>query len=343
MLAMFSGGLNAASEPAQQTRASTFMEYTVSGNTLLKRTLLERIVYPASRRTEGYRRCGEGASSAGAGLSRCWLSYRIRRHPRTGREGWRGTPAGHGRQNRAFAHHRIALLTRLARLRGGAVTPPPAASRKWISADGIGTINRASPDRSVTPVLRAGQTPGMVEVELKVKDEVPLHGALEVNNLNTADTTPDTRMGRCATTISGKSLQCLGAVSNRRRKIPKKSGVRWHLRHAVSGRQQQTRFYAVNSSSDVATVSDLAVIGDGNIYGVRAVFPFAAQANFFHSLTLGADYKDFNESVALQGPDTLNTPISYLPFSLVRGHEPQRGRSQHALRCGHDVLAAWCG
>ena len=103
-------------------------------------------------------------------------------------------------------------------------------------------INRASPDRSVAPVLRAGKTPGMVEVELKVKDEVPLHGALEVNNRNTADTTSTRVLG----SLRYDNLwQKFHSVSVQYQTAPENTdeveGVRRHLRHAISGRQQQAR------------------------------------------------------------------------------------------------------
>ena len=52
----------------------------------------------------------------------------------------------------------------------------------------LGDINRRSRDRTVTPVLRAGRTPGTVDVELKVQDSLPAHGTVEVNDRYTADT-----------------------------------------------------------------------------------------------------------------------------------------------------------
>jgi hemolysin activation/secretion protein len=74
--------------------------------------------------------------------------------------------------------------------------------------------------------------------------------------------------------------------------------------------------YAVVSKSDVSAVGDVNIIGNGEIYGVRFIHPLPALENFSHSLTLGADYKDFQETTALQGADSFNTPISYLPFTL---------------------------
>ena len=66
-------------------------------------------------------------------------------------------------------------------------------------------------------------------------------------------------------------------------------------------------FYAVDTASDVSTVGDINVIGSGRIYGVRYVRPLSSDSAFFHSVTLGYDYKDFDESIG----ESLQTPISY--------------------------------
>ena len=45
----------------------------------------------------------------------------------------------------------------------------------------LSELGGQSVDRKVQPVLRAGDTPGTLEVDLKVKDELPLHGRVELN------------------------------------------------------------------------------------------------------------------------------------------------------------------
>ena len=75
-------------------------------------------------------------------------------------------------------------------------------------------------------------------------------------------------------------------------------------------------FYAVHSESDTAAVGTLAVIGKGNVFGARAIVPLPAMTQYTHNLTFGVDFKDFSESILLQGADSLNTPISYVPWSI---------------------------
>src|SRR6202000_2137834 len=52
----------------------------------------------------------------------------------------------------------------------------------------IVSLNRW-PDRRVTPALRAGVTPGTVDVDLNVEDTLPLHGSIELNNRQSPSTT----------------------------------------------------------------------------------------------------------------------------------------------------------
>ncbi|MEQ8660941.1 MAG: ShlB/FhaC/HecB family hemolysin secretion/activation protein, partial [Gammaproteobacteria bacterium] len=56
---------------------------------------------------------------------------------------------------------------------------------------------------------------------------------------------------------------------------------------------------------------------DGIIGGARATLPLPPLGRFYHSLTLGGDYKDFGESIELLGADTLNTPINYHMWSAL--------------------------
>ncbi|KAJ8134985.1 hypothetical protein OY671_011802, partial [Metschnikowia pulcherrima] len=52
----------------------------------------------------------------------------------------------------------------------------------------MGDVNRSA-DSRVTPVSRASQTPGRVDVDLSVEDESPLHALSDVNNRYNANTT----------------------------------------------------------------------------------------------------------------------------------------------------------
>jgi hemolysin activation/secretion protein len=176
-------------------------------------------------------------------------------------------------------------------------------------------LNRRSSDRRVTPVLRAGKTPGTLEVDLKVKDELPLHGSFELNGRNSANTT---RTRAVANLRYDNLWQKQHSASLTYQTSPEDTDEVqvWALTYArpIGEGHNRLAVYGVNSESNVASVGSTNVIGNGKIVGVRAIFPFEATRNYNHSVSLGVDYKKFDESVLL-GADTIDTPISYLPWT----------------------------
>ena len=178
----------------------------------------------------------------------------------------------------------------------------------------LNALNQATGDRQVTPVLRPGTTPGTLEVDLQVKDEFPLHGDLTLNDRYTPDTT---RLRLNASLRYDNLWQKEHSLAINYQVSPQDPGevqvFSGTYLFRIPDSDKLLTFYGVVSESDVAAVGTLAVIGQGTMAGVRGTIPLTAQEDYFHSLTLGADYKDFDESVLL-GADTLNTPIDYLSF-----------------------------
>jgi hemolysin activation/secretion protein len=175
----------------------------------------------------------------------------------------------------------------------------------------------AAADRRVTPVLRPGRTPGKVEAELKVDDRLPLHASVEVNDRHSANT----RRLRASANLRYDNLWQRGhSLALGVQVAPADAGestVFSATYVAPLGRGDYLAAYAVHSESDVAAVGDVNVLGQGDILGLRWIRPLRPRPGYSHSLTLGVDYKDFRENVTLQGADSVNTPISYLPFSLA--------------------------
>ncbi|MBS4053126.1 MAG: ShlB/FhaC/HecB family hemolysin secretion/activation protein [Methylomonas sp.] len=174
-----------------------------------------------------------------------------------------------------------------------------------------------SQDRTVAPILRAGETPGTLEVDLKVKDELPLHGKVEVNARNTANTS------RLRTIISmhyDNLWQKFHSASFMYQTAPENNEevevlVGSYVLPVIDD-SKRLALYAVSSSStsQIASAGALSIIGTGDIYGARLVMPMSGSKTYNHTATLGVDYKDFKEDLALLGADSLKTPISYLPF-----------------------------
>ena len=81
--------------------------------------------------------------------------------------------------NRYFSDENI--LSKLPSLRPGRLLYEPNVQKE------LDLIN-ANPDRQVTPVLKPGKDADTADLELKVKDRLPLHGRLEGDNRGTSDT-----------------------------------------------------------------------------------------------------------------------------------------------------------
>jgi hemolysin activation/secretion protein len=183
----------------------------------------------------------------------------------------------------------------------------------------LGKLAGESADRKVTPVMRAGRTPGTVEVDLAVEDELPLHGGVELNGRNSVNTS---RLRTIGTLRYDNLWQRFHSASLQYQVAPENPD---HLQAWAGTYVMPLEFLdarlalygiGLDSSSDVTSAGALSVVGTGSIYGLRLVKPFSGSKGFTHSVTLGWDYKDFGQSINLLGADTQNTPISYSPFQL---------------------------
>lgn len=183
----------------------------------------------------------------------------------------------------------------------------------------LAALNKRSPDRTITPVLRPGRGPGAVEVELKVDDTLPLHGALEINDQYTRDTTR-TRLNASLRYDNlwqrehsvGLSFQISPEDPN---EVKVLSGT-YLFRPDVA--DLLVAIYGVKSDSDVSTLGGdsgaVGVIGNGGIVGARVIKPLTRIGSVYHNLTVGLDYKDFSDAISPDAGGGFETPISYTKF-----------------------------
>jgi hemolysin activation/secretion protein len=174
-----------------------------------------------------------------------------------------------------------------------------------------------SADRRVTPVLRPGREPGKLEVELKVADRFPLHGSVELNDRYSANTTRLRLAGNVRWDNLWQKDHSVGISYQTAPLEPQESSAISATYSIPLASGNYLAGYWVHTDSNVASLGTLGVIGKGDIYGMRWVYPLRAAEGFSHSLTLGPDYKSFGQTVALQGADSFNTPITYLPFTVA--------------------------
>ncbi len=184
----------------------------------------------------------------------------------------------------------------------------------------VAALGKQSVDRQITPIFRAGSTPGKTEVELRVVDTLPLHGSLQVHNDNPESTTrtrviASLRYDNLWQRFHSASLQYQISPED-----PDEVQV-WSGTYVMPTGWADTRLamYGVGISSNTrlaTSIGGLTVVGTGAIYGARLIKPLAALETYHHSLIFGFDYKDFGQGITVQGQDEDSTPISYTAFQI---------------------------
>ncbi|HAN54713.1 MAG TPA: ShlB/FhaC/HecB family hemolysin secretion/activation protein [Betaproteobacteria bacterium] len=304
------------------------MEYQVAGNTVLPNLAIEEAVYPWL----GESKTIDDIDHARASLEQ---AYRDAGYltvlvdiPEQQVEGGIVTlqvTEGKVARTRVVGSHYFSqgrILAKTPELAEGSVPHFPAMQKQ------IASVN-TTPDRRVTPVLKPGKTPGTIDVDLNVDDKLPVHGSLELNNRYSANTSPwrlsgMVRYDNLWQREHSLALQYQVAPEN----VAQSNVLSATYVMPLGTRGNMLALYAVRSRSNVAVLGDLSVLGNGNIYGVREILPLPSTARLFHSFTLGADYKDFLESLVLQGADSYKTPISYLAFVLGYSATLQQASAQ---------------
>ena len=174
------------------------------------------------------------------------------------------------------------------------------------------------PDRKVTPSLRAGATPGTVDVDLTVEDHAPLHGSLELNNRYSANTT-ELRLNGMIRYDNlfqlGHSLSVSYQVAPENPADAKVFSASY-LARVPDWDTVSFLFYGVSQDSDVNSLGSMDVAGKGQVIGSRAVVTLPGEEGFFHTLSTGIDYKNFHEAVTV-GSGGYDTPITYYPITTT--------------------------
>lgn len=195
--------------------------------------------------------------------------------------------------------------------------------------------NQKNRDLKVVPVITQGPTEESIDVELSVADEAPLHGGISVSNYNTESTTP-TRLsmelsyGNLWQADHEFGLQAQTSPENEEE--VKVLAASYTM--PISDKGAKLAMYAVSSDSEIAAVTDVNVLGEGAIFGVRYVDPFLQSGRAVHSYSVGFDYKDFDENLLLKDDTSLKTPISYMSWSALYNYYGQKDMLITAFNTG---------
>jgi len=186
--------------------------------------------------------------------------------------------------------------------------------------DQITALNSRSADRQVTPELKPGTVPGTIDVALDVKDKLPLHGGIELSNRYSRDTKPlrlqanlkyDDLWGL------GHSISAFYSVAPERRSDAEVyvgsygAPITNDLRLDVTG---------LKSNSDVATVGDTNVLGNGWSVTAALTRTLKGGPGLYHRVSVSVAYKDFKEDTTFADPKgnvgVSKAPIHYVPISV---------------------------
>lgn len=201
----------------------------------------------------------------------------------------------------------------------------------------LGTVN-GNPDLKVAPVLKPGTEPGTVDLELKVKDRLPVHGKLDADNRGPITTPQDRLLAEIQHTnlFGGDEILTVntvqtptdwGAVQNYGASFV--YPVKWpdHLL-AVYGSHSQSNSVLAGSAISLGGGSDVKIAGNSTVGGFRYIFPIFSGGTNTHQLSVGVDYKQLAASEASfpdGGTAVVLGALKYTPASVAySGFYPDR-------------------
>ena len=192
-------------------------------------------------------------------------------------------------------------------------------------------LNQANsnPDLEIDPVLALGQKPGTVDLELSIKDRLPLHASLEWNNQGTPDTPKQRLNGSIQYTNLFNRDQLLTFQTTQTPEdwgqvqvyglsyvVPLKTSGRTAVFYgALSQSNSQLSVGAISTSS-----GNVNIPGNADIGGARYVIPLDTGTKLSQQILLGLDYKHLDKSTATfpggLGTEVVSDRVNYMPLSI---------------------------
>jgi hemolysin activation/secretion protein len=315
---LFGAAFAASATRAQESRFDV-LEFEIEGNTVLPALAIERAVYPFL----GPGKTIDDVQGARAALEKAYqdagyLTVVVDVPPQQVKGGKVVLAVTEATVEKlAVAGNRYrsrdAIRERFPSLAPGAVPYFPDAQKE------LAAFNRV-PGRSATPVLKPGTQKGTVGMELKIQEDKPFAGSIELNNRQAINTEPLRLSGTLKyNNLWGRdhSASLLYLTSPEDTTQVRALSGNYILRLPDSG--QILAFYAVRSRSTVATLGSSTVVGNGNIYGFRGILPLPGDEVFSHNLVYGADYKESFQGVGIDPTSRIEGTLTYLPFTAQYG------------------------
>ena len=225
----------------------------------------------------------------------------------------------------------LNIRQKLPSLTPGALIYEPTFVKELSAANG-------NPDLNIAPVLKPGSEPGTVDLELKVKDRLPVHGKLEADNKGPI-TTPRERLVaeiQHTNVFGGDEILTVNTVQT-----PTEWGavqnygasfvypVLWpsHLLAIYASKSKSSSVLA-GSSISVGGGGDIGIVGNATIAGARYIFPLFPGGAQTHQVSVGVDYKRLEKTEANfpdGGSAIVLSRVQYMPASIgYTGFYPDR-------------------
>ncbi len=172
------------------------------------------------------------------------------------------------------------------------------------------------PDREIIPAFDAGETPGTIDVDLKVQDSFPLHSTITLNNDNSPNTTSLRLSGSTRYTDLwrvGHTISAGFSIAPKARS--ESSAIFFSYTAPILGSPWTLVASGYKSNSDIAALGGTNVLGNGYQLGFQAIYRVPS-VKHFHAFRAGLDYKNFKQDINLGGINVSRTPIEYMPLVL---------------------------
>lgn len=214
------------------------------------------------------------------------------------------------------------ILGKLPSLKHEALLYEPAVMKELDAAN-------ANPDLKIATVLKPGNAPGLVNLELKVKDRLPVHARLEADNKGPITTPRDriTAEVQHANLFGGDEILSVTTVQT-----PTDWGrVQNYGVSFVTPIVWPSQLLAIYASKSISNsvlagltlptggTGDLSIAGNATIAGFRYMFPITKLDKGSHQLSVGMDYKHLDRTEGTFPEDigtvTVLSEIQYTPMS----------------------------
>jgi len=194
----------------------------------------------------------------------------------------------------------------------------------------LAALNRG-PKRQVMPLVKQGAMPGTMDVDLKVEDASPWRASVGLNN----DYSADTRKLRASASLGHDNLWQMGHSASLSffgapQDLNQTQVISASYTAPIIGTNWALEASAFKSDSEVATVGGTDVLGKGHAIGLKATYTVPDTGNWWHTLSVGIDFKDNDEALTMGGTGD-SVPLKYAPITLGYNGFLQAERSQLGL------------